>query len=231
MSWLMCLRRARVLLLGNLVLLWLPRVASAQTADGAILGSIRDSAGVGLANATVTVKNIRTGVEWTVAATARGRFAFLQLPLGGPYTITARRVGFRPESRSGYELSLGSRVLLDLILHGAATELEVVRVAGTAEEHRARSMGANYRVSGEQLAGIPAVNRNFTELAALAPTTGVQSAFLGQRWTSTDIRVDGAQAKNMLRSGEFGAGPFTLSMEAIREFEVTSSVYDVTQGR
>ena len=50
MSWLMCLRRARVLLLGNLVLLWLPRVASAQTADGAILGSIRDSAGVGLAN-------------------------------------------------------------------------------------------------------------------------------------------------------------------------------------
>ncbi|HEY9227041.1 MAG TPA: TonB-dependent receptor, partial [Gemmatimonadaceae bacterium] len=52
-----------------------------------------------------------------------------------------------------------------------------------------------------------------------------------QRWTSTDIRVDGAQAKNMLRSGEFGAGPFTLSMEAIREFEVTSAVYDVTQGR
>src|SRR4029078_5730410 len=35
----------------------------------------------------------------------------------------------------------------------------------------------------------------------------------------------------MLRAGEFGAGPFTLSMEAIREFEVTSAVYDVTQGR
>src|SRR6478752_6385146 len=92
-------------------------------------------------------------------------------------------------------------------------------------------MGANYRVSTEQLAAIPAVNRNFTDLAALAPTTGVQASMLGQRWTSTDIRVDGAQAKNMLRSGEFGAGPFTLSMEAIREFEVTSAMYDVTQGR
>jgi hypothetical protein len=65
----------------------------------------------------------------------------------------------------------------------------------------------------------------------LAPTTGVQSSLLGQRWTSTDIRIDGAQAKNMLRSGEFGAGPFTLSLEAIREFEVTTAVYDVTQGR
>src|SRR5262249_36158615 len=92
-------------------------------------------------------------------------------------------------------------------------------------------MGANYRVSTEQLAAIPAVNRNFTDLAALAPTTGVQASMLGQRWTSTDIRIDGAQARNMLRAGEFGAGPFTLSMEAIREFEVTSPSYDVTQGR
>src|SRR5262249_50669847 len=112
-----------------------------------------------------------------------------------------------------------------------ATELAPIVVAGTVQERRAPSMGANFRVSSDQLAAIPAVNRNFTDLTNLAPTTGVQSALLGQRWTSTDIRIDGVQAKNMLRSGEFGAGPFTLSMEAIREFEVTSAVYDVTQGR
>ena len=103
--------------------------------------------------------------------------------------------------------------------------------SSSESEHRAPSMGANYRVSAEQLSGVPAVNRNFTDLSALSPATGVQSSLLGQRWTSTDIRVDGAQARNMLRAGEFGAGPFTLSMEAIREFEVTSAVYDVTQGR
>src|SRR6185295_2479542 len=109
--------------------------------------------------------------------------------------------------------------------------LAPVVVAGTESEHRAPSMGANYRVNSEQLASVPAVNRNFTDLTALAPTTGVQMSVLGQRWTSTDIRIDGAQAKNMLRSGEFGAGPFTLSMESIREFDVSSAVYDVTQGR
>ncbi len=87
------------------------------------------------------------------------------------------------------------------------------------------------RVDAAALTEIPAANRNFTDLASLAPTTGVQSSMLGQRWTSTDIRIDGAQARNMLRAGEFGAGPFTLSMEAIQEFEVSTSVYDVTQGR
>jgi hypothetical protein len=35
----------------------------------------------------------------------------------------------------------------------------------------------------------------------------------------------------MLRGGELGRGPYTISMEAIREFEVVTNVYDVTQGR
>ncbi len=104
-------------------------------------------------------------------------------------------------------------------------------VEGERSDLRAPSMGANLRVGAEMIAAIPAVGRNFTDLTALAPTTGVQSSLLGQRWTSTDIRIDGAQSRNMLRAGEFGAGPFTLSLEAIREFEVTSAAYDVTLGR
>jgi hypothetical protein len=207
------------------------RRSPAQTIDAAILGSVRDSAGAGLAGVIVTAQNGATGVRWTVNTTETGRFAFLQLPLGGPYTITARRIGFRSAARSGYELTLGSRVLVDIVLGHVATSLDPVIIAGTSQERRAPSMGANFRVSSDQLASVPAVNRNFTDLATLAPTTGTQASLLGQRWTSTDIRVDGAQAKNLLRAGEFGAGPFTLSMEAIREFEVTNAVYDVTQGR
>ncbi len=213
------------------VLCGLTTPAHSQTVDASILGTVRDSGGGALPNITITAKNTATGVEWTVATTSTGRFAFLQLPLGGPYTVTARRVGYRPESKPGYELSLGSRFLVDIVLQRAATELAPVVVQGTESERRAPSMGANYRVNGEQLAAVPAVNRNFTDLTSLAPTTGVQVSLLGQRSTSTDIRIDGAQAKNMLRSGEFGAGPFTLSMESIREFDVSSAVYDVTQGR
>lgn len=223
--------RARCALSASVFLLLVAMPARAQTVDASILGTVRDSAGVTLAGATVTATNEATGIVWTVTTTSTGRFSFLQLPLGGPYTISARHIGFRSDNRSGYQLALGSRVVLDLQLLRIATELQGVMVSAAANERRSPSMGANYRVGSEQLSSVPAVNRNFTDLAALAPTTGVQSSLLGQRWTSTDIRVDGAQARNMLRAGEFGAGPFTLSMEAIREFEVSSTVYDVTLGR
>ncbi|HEX2450471.1 MAG TPA: hypothetical protein VHJ69_05000 [Gemmatimonadales bacterium] len=68
-------------------------------------------------------------------------------------------------------------------------------------------------------------------MAALTPAVGSQQSLFGQRWTSTDVRLDGAQARNLTRAGEYGAGLHTLSMEAIREFEVNANVYDVTQGR
>src|SRR5258705_11374353 len=205
--------------------------AGAQTTDAALLGIVRDSGGVALSGVAVTARNVSTGGQWTVASSSTGRFAFLQLPLGGPYTVTARRIGYAPDGRSGSLLTLGSRIVVDLTLRPAATELQAVLVEGERSDLRAPSMGANLRVGAEMIAAIPAVGRNFTDLTALAPTTGVQSSLLGQRWTSTDIRIDGAQSRNMLRAGEFGAGPFTLSLEAIREFEVTSAAYDVTLGR
>jgi hypothetical protein len=208
-----------------------PRGVRAQGVDGAILGAVLDSAGHGLAGAEVTARNASTGAVWRVRTSSTGRYTFLQLPLGGPYDVSGRRLGYRAESRGGYQLRLGDRVLVDLTLAPATTELAPVLVADRADARGTSAVGANYRVGAAQLAAVPAVNRNFTDLAALAPTTGAQLSLLGQRWTSTDVRVDGVQTRNMLRAGEFGAGPFTLSMEAIREFEVTSVSYDVTQGR
>ena len=221
----------RGVLAAAFALVTLATSARAQAVDAVILGTVREASGARIADATITARNTETGVEWTVRTTSTGQFAFVRLPLGGPYSVTARRVGYRAERRDGYQLSLGTRILVEMALELVGTDIAPVLVTADRGERRAATAGANYRVSAEQFAAVPAVNRNFTDLAALAPTTGAQSSLLGQRWTSTDIRVDGAQARNMLRAGEFGAGPFTLSMEAVREFEVSSSIYDVTQGR
>lgn len=221
-----------VMLLGALALLALCSVpASAQASDASIVGSTHDSAGAPVGGVTIRVQNSATGGVWMLTSNTSGRFAFVQLPLGGPYAVTARRLGFTPETRSGYVLTLGRRTVVDFTLRAAPAELTAITIEGRANESRTATLGGNLRVGAEQIAAVPAVNRNFTDLTALAPTTGVQLSMLGQRWTSTDVRIDGAQAKNMLRAGEFGAGPFTLSMEAIRAFDVSTTVYDVTSGR
>lgn len=208
-----------------------PAVAGAQASDAAITGQVRDLNGRPLADVEVSARDESTGFRTTVTTNAAGRFALLQLPLGGPYALTIRRVGYRSAVRGGYALALGTRVRADVVLAPVAATLDAVRVSADRDAARRETVGGSYRVGAAQLAQVPAVNRSFTDLASLAPTTGAQNALLGQRWTSTDVRVDGAQTRNMLRAGEAGAGPFTLSLEAIREFEVTAADYDVTQGR
>jgi hypothetical protein len=208
-----------------------PLRTDAQTTDAAILGVVRDPTGRPLPGAAVTVRNAATGVRTLVTTTGDGRFAALQLPLGGPYAVTVRRVGYRPAERAGYRLDLGTRVTVNLTLEAAAVPLAPLVIEGVGAASRTQVVGANYRVSAAQLAAIPTPARNFTDLASLAPTSGVQNSLLGQRWTATDVRVDGLQSRNMLRAGEAGAGPFTVSMEAIREFEVSTTVYDAAQGR
>lgn len=209
------------------------RQAAAQSTDASIAGTVRDSAGAPLAGVAVALRNAETGFETAGTTDARGRFGFVQLPLGGPYRITARRLGYRPAARDGYRLTMGARVELELRLAPSPLRLDpvVVRDEGGARESRDARGGGNTLIDAARIAAVPAVGRNFTDLVSLAPTAGAQGALLGQRWTATDYRLDGLQSRNATRAGEYGAGPFTVSLEAIREFEVDASVYDVTQGR
>jgi len=78
---------------------------------------------------------------------------------------------------------------------------------------------------------LPVIDRDFTGLAALGLLTGTQLSLGGQRWTSTDIRLDGAQHRNMLRAGEANGGPAAVPMDAVREFEVNTAVFSVDHGR
>ncbi len=204
----------------------------AQGTDASIQGIVRDSAGSVLADADVEARHLGTGFAASVRTDARGRFTLLQLPLGGPWRLTARRIGFRPAVRELAPLRLGGTVDVTIALTPSVVQLEALEVVGdTAFERRAARLGGSTRIDEEVIARVPAVNRSYTDLAALAPTVGPQLAVGGGRFTATDFRIDGAQSRNMLRAGEAAGGPYSISLEAIAAFEVNSNVYDVAQGR
>ena len=52
----------------------------------------------------------------------------------------------------------------------------------------------------------------------------------GQLSSSTNYTIDGMTAKGTVASGTT-SGAYTISMEAVREFEVVTNQYDVTNGR
>ncbi|MBA3919598.1 MAG: hypothetical protein C0516_13555 [Gemmatimonas sp.] len=213
---------------------------SAQATEGLVAGSVRTAAGAPVAGAQVVARNEATGTQQTRQTDARGRYVFAQLPIGGPYSITVRQLGFRPVRRTGLMLNLGDRVDLDITLETATQELGAVEVRADLESKRAERVGASTIVTEKEIRQLPIQDRSFADLSIIAPTTsragtgGIitsSSSIAGGRVTGTDIRVDGVQAKNTLWGAGFGRGPYSLSVEAVREFEVVTNVYDVTQGR
>lgn len=79
----------------------------AQSMAQGLAGVVRDSASRGIAGATVEVRNSETGGVVRTSTTPTGRYAVLGLPVGGPYTVRARRVGFEPTERAGVTLTRG----------------------------------------------------------------------------------------------------------------------------
>ncbi|MBU6366287.1 MAG: carboxypeptidase regulatory-like domain-containing protein [Gemmatimonadetes bacterium] len=218
----------------------MPREAGAQATEGFVAGAVRSAAGAPVVGASVTARNEATGTQQTRTTDARGRYVFAQLPIGGPYSITVRQLGFRPVRRTGLMLNLGDRAALDVTLEPAATELAAVDVRADQASKRSERIGGSVVVGEKEIRQLPIQDRSFADLAIIAPTTsragtgGIitsSSSIAGGRVTSTDIRVDGVQAKNTLWGAGFGRGPYSLSVEAVREFEVVTNVYDVTQGR
>lgn len=208
-------------------------VLHAQGTDAVIAGRVVDSTGQALAGVEVLVRNAATGYTGRGLTRPDGRFLFPQLPLGNAYTVTVRRLGYQAQVRAALNLTLGDRLELVFRLEPSTANLDPVVITDNASTGARRErLGASTKVSAREIEELPVQNRNFTDLALLAPTTsGGGFNIGGARATSTDVRIDGVSARNQLGGGQVGRGPFTLSMAAIREFEVVTNSYDVTQGR
>ncbi|WP_282071502.1 TonB-dependent receptor [Polaribacter atrinae] len=203
-----------------------------QATNASIRGILTDSSGEPLMGATIIVKNISTGFSSGTTTNESGGYKIQQLPLGGPYNVTAKYLGFQDVVRKGFTLNLSDVITIDFLLQESATSLDEIIVSSNSIVKRIQQMGASTKIAAGQIKNLPSEGRNFTRLTSLSPLQGAGSLNLGgQRRTSTNVTIDGVNFRNTLTAGEVGKGPYTISQEAIREFEVSTNDYDVTQGR
>nr|WKN36158.1 carboxypeptidase regulatory-like domain-containing protein [Tunicatimonas sp. TK19036] len=204
--------------------------ASAQGTDASISGQIADENQEGLPNATVTVTNLSTGFSTGTVTNLQGNYRLQQLPVGGPYTITATFVGYADQKKTGVMLNQGDNVEVDFDLSESATELTEVVVSGSGFKSRNDRLAAATSVSAQDVKSLPANDRNFSNLAALSPLVGGGTDIAGMSSRSNSIQIDGVNAREASFGGQ-GDSPYVLSMEALREFEVVTNSYDVIDGR
>ena len=216
-----------------LLALCLPGVqgVQGQATDASISGEVAGTTGQPLADVSITVINESTGFRSTSLTNSAGRFSFRQLPIGGPYSVTASFIGLQEQQKTGITLNLGSTVRSDFTLVESAIELEGLVVTSFGFDQQAERLGSTSSLLADEIQQLPTADRNFLNLASLTPLVGRGLDLSGQRRMSTNLTIDGMNARDQFKGGSTTSGPFTISMEAIKEFEVVTNNYDVTIGR
>jgi outer membrane receptor protein involved in Fe transport len=144
-----------------------PNTAMAQIDTGTIAGLIRDSQGAVIPNATVSVRNVATGVVSTTKTNGDGEYQVLSL-IPGNYSVEAKMTGFGPAKNPLVEIHVRSRAQVDFTLTIGATQ-EQVEVSDTGVALQTQSAEVGLVVSAQQINDLPLNARRYADLALLSP--------------------------------------------------------------
>jgi hypothetical protein len=195
-----------------------------------VRGSARMSDGSDPVGARVSVRNSATG--YVVEAEVRnGRFLVSGLEVGGPYSITLRRIGARAERRDIGNLALGESRDLHLVLEPSPRQLDSVTV-------RAAHPGPSSTLSDSLVHHLPSLNRDVYDFVRLVPqiSTRVGQGFSGMSGGGVGFRfnnflINGVPQRSLAggQPPEF-AGAKSLPFEAVGEYQVLLAPFDVRFG-
>lgn len=205
----------------------------AQGTQASIRGQVKGNTNSPIKNTTITIKNESTGFVTTAVSNESGLFDIKQLPLGGPYTISVKDMEKGNGLVSGVYLNQGDVAAINISLVPSENSIETIEVNASSLKNTKDYLGAATAFSSATIKSLPVNGRNFTSLSDLSPLSRGGS-ISGQLGSSVNFTIDGMNAKNPTSSGSTtsrSGAPYSLSMEAVREFKVVTNQYDVTFGR
>jgi len=231
--------RARIVL----VFVFLAAVSlSAQTFRGTILGTVTDSSGAVVAGATVTVKNVGTGLERTTNTSADGSYALPELPIG-TYTVTVTLAGFQTFVTTGVTVDVATERRVDAAMKTGqvSTRVEVAGDLLPQVETTTNTLGGV--LTAETVENLPVNGRDYTKLIYLnpgvagspdqisdSPGSFGEFSMNGARGRSNNYLLDGTDMNDGYRNdpainqaGVFGTPSTILPIDAVAEVNVLSN--------
>ena len=142
-------------------------IAGAQFNNGAIAGTLLDASGAVIPNATVTIRNLNTGVVLTLKTNRDGAYEALAL-IPGTYSVEATAPGFNTAKNTGVEIHVQTRAEIDLTLT-AGGKNEVVEVNASGALLQTQSADVGNVVEKQQINDLPLNGRRYSDLALLEP--------------------------------------------------------------
>lgn len=213
-------------------------------------GTVKDASGAVVPEATVSAKNLDTGVDIRGATNGRGFYSFPEVPVGR-YTIAIEKTGFRLYRRTAIAVDANRVLTVDAVLDVGAEE-NAVTVIDTAVHAETSETQMGEVISGKKMAAVPLNGRSYTDLLALqpgvVPTTSLTSntqqdvgvsalspsgglnpgtiSINGQREFSNAFTVNGSDAEEDVNSGT----AIIPNLDSVAEFRILTGNFDAEYG-
>jgi outer membrane receptor protein involved in Fe transport len=223
--------------------------ATAQTFRGTILGSVTDSSGAAITGATVTIKNLDTGLTRTVTTSDDGSYSAPELPIGN-YSVTVEKAGFKSGVVTGVRVEVSTERRADVTLQPGqlSQRVEVQGEELPMVESTSNTLGGI--VESKVVTNLPVNGRDYQKLILLVPGAAAGPDAItdsagsygtvsvnGARGRSNNYLLDGTDMNDGYRNdpainegGVFSTPATILPIEAIAELHIASN-FEAEYGR
>lgn len=210
--------------------------ALAQTFNSSIGGSVADSTGAVVPNATVTATQIETGVATKTTSNQAGVYQFPSLP-EGTYRVSAEASGFKVFVFQKVVLDVGAQVRLNFALEVGSANTTVEVTAAGESPLLTTSAVVGGLVTGDEILHLPLIDQNAANLALTQAQfaggigTGVSVAGGSTMMLATTVNGISVSNNRLDRAGGLLSFQLTQTVDMVEEVKVTSSPIDAESGR
>ncbi|MBI1788849.1 MAG: TonB-dependent receptor [Acidobacteria bacterium] len=204
----------------------------AQVATGSLFGTVTDPNGAVVPEAKLRATHEPTRQDFETVTSGAGLFVLPSLP-SGPYVITVEKPGFKKLTRSGIEVRVALRQILELRLEvGEVTATIEVTESAPLLESTSVQRGQNFQA--KFMNNLPLFTGGIRNAAAFVGyMPGVsrgtpELSISGSGGRASEVQIDGAS----LIIPESGGVVFNFpGAEMFSEFKLLNNTYDAEYGR
>ena len=198
----------------------------AQGLTGQISGSVTDSSGAVVSNATLQLTNAQTGQTRSTTTSSEGRFVFPEL-LPGTFTLLIEATGFKKLEQANLVVSAAERVSLPALVLQVGAVGETVTVTAEQSAVKTESAERSGVINTRQFQELPLKGRDWMSSIRLLPgvvdgnatgrdapgwSTAGGISINGTRTTAVYLNLDGV---NLSDTGQNGTNYLAPNIDAI----------------
>jgi Carboxypeptidase regulatory-like domain/TonB dependent receptor len=227
------MRFVRARFVFSLVALLCLQAVAAFSQTASLNGTITDTSGALVQQATITVRNTATNATRSVEASSSGVYSVPNLD-AGQYEVSVAKEGFRPVKFDNIKLTVDQALTLNAKLD-VGSNAEQVTVEGTAAPVDTTDAQLSNVVEHQQMTELPLILRDPYQLVLLSPGV-TQSDGMGgisangARERNNNFMLDGADNNDADVPGSLG-GITAQNPDSTEEFRIITNNFAPEYGR